>query len=313
MTDSGPANFVLMRFAAAVGPAPGAAQLGYPGDAHTQAVGQSQEGIDQLRVVCLRDLDERRAPHRADLVRNLHPALRRFLVAHRRHELRQADALHLVQEGVRQDVALHLLRLEEHQVHRILGNRSQARVDAFLEALQFALLQEGLGAFDGPLAEDGTEDALGFFFPLPQVREVVLVERGELVLAQFLYGDTMRIEDASHGIGDLLQRRIGLRIAHLHAVDEIQVFIPGACREQLARFLQRLFRARKGLRRLGRVLAQGQACGVGIGRQSVGVDVFADVVAEGDESIGDDVIEKRGRLDRRSGVNRFGPGYRRAA
>ena len=84
---------------------------------------------------------------------------------------------------MRQDVALHFLGLEEHQVHGILGHGHEALIDALLEALEFTLLQERFRTFDRPLAEDRAEDALGFLVAFPKMGEVILIEGGELVLA----------------------------------------------------------------------------------------------------------------------------------
>ena len=61
--------------------------------------------------------------------------------------------------------------------------------------------------------------------------------------------------------------------------------------------LERLLGAREGLRRSRRVLAQGQAGGVGGSVERVGVEVFAEILFGGNEGFGDLVIEERGFVD----------------
>ena len=70
------------------------------------------------------------------------------------------------------DVAVHFARFQQRQVNRIVGNWSQARVEAVLKSNMGALLEKRLAALDGPPPKQRSEHLRRTLGVIPDVREI---------------------------------------------------------------------------------------------------------------------------------------------
>jgi len=78
---------------------------------------------------------------------------------------------------VRQQIAVHLADLCQHQVDRVVGDRLQPGSARFLHGRKFAALQERRRPFEvGFAAEEALHERRHLFRPLEDVREIIQVE-----------------------------------------------------------------------------------------------------------------------------------------
>ncbi len=137
-------------------------------------------------------------------------------------ERQLAGGFEVGEQMVGHQVLVHLAQLQQHQVHRVIGNRLQPEFQPLRDAVDGAFFEEVLRAFERAFGEVG-EDRPRLFRVLPDVREVVLDEIPQLARAEILDRRAPLVEHRLDDLGEAVQRRIGLRHAALHAVHEIVV------------------------------------------------------------------------------------------
>jgi hypothetical protein len=224
--------------------------------------------------MCRASPARRRDGHRRHFVFDLLVILGRFGVGAMERQL--AGRFEVGEQMVGHQVLVHLAHLQQHQVHRVIGNRLQPEFQPLRDAVDGAFFKEVLRAFErafGEVREDGPR----FFGVLPDVRKVVLDEVFQLARTKILDLRAPLVEHRLHEFGEAVERRIRLRRAALHAVHESVISFRLLFGKVLARDRERGLRAIRRACEFGGVAADDQMRGLRAGN-GARREEFQDVV-----------------------------------